>query len=109
MPEQPARRDSSINQKWEAEHTAACLRPTASLPLQRGLHTEKTLLFHSFCPLQAKCEIPVTHWETDSGLQLEHQTQLLLLRIPNLLQLWTHKEILWQVIYFIYCTLFKST
>lgn len=53
--------------------------------------------------------IPGTHGETHSALQLEHQTLLQLLHIPNLLQLWTHKEILWQVIHLIYCTSFKST
>lgn len=83
----------------------ACRQP----PLQRGLHTDKTLLLHGFCPLQATCEIPGTRWETDPGLRLEHQTQLQLLHISDLLWLWTHKEILWQVIHFIYCTSFKST
>ena len=82
MPDQPARHDFSINQKHEAEYTAAYLgpiRPRDSLPLQKDLHTilrGRTLftspLFHSFCPLQAKCEIPVIHWGPDSGLQLEH-------------------------------------
>lgn len=105
MPEQAASRDSGMNQKQEAEHSAAWPRPSPS----QSFAYRHTLLFCSFCPLQAEWEIPVTHWQTDSGLQLKHQTQLQLLHIPNLLQLWTHKEILWQVTHFIYCTSFKST
>lgn len=42
MPGQPARHDSSINQKHKAEHTAACLGPVwhwDSLPLEKDLLT----------------------------------------------------------------------
>lgn len=107
MPEQAARHGSSINQKQEAEHSAA-VWGLQTLPLQTGLHTDKHSS-SSFCPLQAKWEIPVTHRKTDSGLQLQNQTQLQLLHIPNLLQLWTHKEILWQVTHLVYCIPVKST